>query len=135
MSPKHYANMRDVSLPDYITPNIVRTISESARKIRGGPSEIPLVIQLKKGTAERLSFPVPWDGMLYGFIRGKEALRVRAGLELPIRSATLSDWDGRFALILETEKLGQTAAFSVKNEDVIFLLENCLRAPEQKSKQ
>ena len=134
MAPKHYENMKDVSLFAYVTPDIVRTIPESQRDIPGGLTETPLEIHLKKKSAKRLSFHVPWDGILYGFIRGKDRFRAKAGLILPIKSATISDWDRQFVLILETEDANQTAAFSVKTDDVIYLLENCLRAPEQKSR-
>ena len=62
MAPKHYENMRDASLYEYITPDIVRTISKEQRDIPGGVTEIPLEIQLKKKSMKKLSFNVPWDG-------------------------------------------------------------------------
>ena len=131
MAPNHYENMRDASLYEYITPDIVRTISKEQRDIPGGVTEIPLEIQLKKKSMKKLSFNVPWDGILYGFVRGKEILREKTGLTFPIRSITISDWDGHFVLIFETENAHQVAAFYVKSDDVIYLLENCRRVPEQ----
>lgn len=89
MAPKHYDNMREAPLSEYITVDTARLVPEPLRNISGGYSEIPLEIQLQSKTAEKLSFYVPWDGVLDGFIKGKEALRQKLGLTLPIQSATI----------------------------------------------
>lgn len=130
MAPKHYENMKDASLSEYISVDLTRLVPESLRKIHGGFTEVPLEIQLKPKSAARLSFPVPWDGILYGFVRGKEALRQKLGFDLPVQSATISDWNGTFVLIFETEETEQTAAFRVGGNDVLYLLEHCRRPPE-----
>lgn len=115
-----------------ITPAVVRTIDKTLQDTPGGFTEIPLQINLKEKTAKKLSFKVPWDGVLYGFIRGKDELSKKAGLRFPLVCATLTEWEDHFALILETEEIRDYAAFKVKSDDVIYLLENCLRAPEQR---
>lgn len=128
--PKHYENMRDASLSEYMNTDITRLVSESMRNIHAGITEVPLEVQLQPKTAAKLSFYVPWDGILYGFIRGKEALRKKLGFSLPLLSATISDWNGKFVLIFETEKPDQTAAFRISEKDVLYLLEHCRRPPE-----
>lgn len=135
VAPKHYDNMREAPLSEYITVDTARLVPEPLRNISGGYSEIPLEIQLQSKTAEKLSFYVPWDGVLDGFIKGKEALRQKLGLTLPIQSATISDWDEGFVLIFETAQVSQTAAFKINEKDVLYLLENCRRPPEIENKK
>ena len=135
MAPKHYANMKDAPLSEYITVDTVRLVPESLRNISGGYTEIPLEIQLQSKTVEKLSFYVPWDGVLDGFVRDKELLRQKLGLTLPIQSVTISDWSEGFVLIFETANASQTAAFRINEQDVLYLLENCRRPPEIEMKE
>ena len=95
---------------------------------------MPLEIQLQTKTAEKLSYHVPWDGVLDGFVRGREPLRQKLGLSLPIQSATISDWNEGFVLIFETADAAETAAFRISEQDVLNLLENCRRPPEIQAK-
>ena len=135
MAPKHFDNIREAALSEYITVDTARLVPEPLRNISGGYTEIPLEIQLQSKTANKLSFVVPWDGVLDGFIRGKEALQQKLGLTLPIQSATISDWDEGFVLIFETAQPGQTAAFKIDEKDVLYLLNHCRRPPEMKEKK
>lgn len=130
MAPKHYDNMKDASLSEYITADTARLVTEPLRVISAGYSEIPLEIHLEPQTRKKLSFPVPWDGVLSGFVRGKEPLRQKLGFTLPLQSATLSDWDGGFVLIFETADADQTAAFRVTEQEVLDVLEHCRRPPD-----
>ena len=135
MAPKHYESMKDALLSEYITVDTVRLVSEPLRSISGGYTEIPLEIQLQPKTVQKLSFSVPWDGVLDGYVRGKESLRQKLGLTLPIQSVTISDWDEGFVLIFGTANVSQTAAFRIGEEDVLYLLENCRRPPEMGRKK
>lgn len=135
MAPKHYNNMREASLSEYITVDAARLVPEPLRNTSGGYTEVPLEIQLQPKTAEKLSFSVPWDGVLDGYVRGKEMLRQKLGLTLPIQSVTISDWDEGFVLIFETAQVSQTAAFRISEKDVLYLLENCRRPPEIENKK
>lgn len=130
MAPKHYDNMQDASLSEYITADTARLVPEPLRGISAGYTEIPLEIQLRSQTRKKLSFPVAWDGVLSGFVRGKEQLRQKLGFTLPLQSVTLSDWDEGFVLIFETANADQTAAFRVREEDVLDMLEHCKRPPD-----
>lgn len=130
MAPKHFEYMREVSLMDYLTPDLVRTVPGRLGITPGGYSEVPLAIHLKEPTVKKLSFHVPWDGEICGFIRKKELLKEKAGIEIPLKLVTLSDWDDHFAFIIETEVIHQAAAFSVSTDEVVYLLENCRRCPD-----
>ncbi len=130
MAPKHYETMQDAPLLEYVTADTVRLVPEPLRNIYGGYTEVPLEIQLQSQTVKKLDFSVSWDGVLNGFVRGKELLRKKLGFTLPIQLVTISDWDEGFALIFETKSANQTAAFRVKEQDVLNVLKNCRRPPE-----
>lgn len=130
MAPKHYGNMQDAPLLEYVTADQIRLVPEPLRNIHGGFTEVPLEVQLQPQTVKKLEFPVSWDGGLSGFVRGKEALRQKLGFTLPIQLVTISDWDEGFALIFETKSDNQTAAFRVKEQDVLNVLNHCRRPPE-----
>ena len=130
MVKEHYSNAVDCALSDFITPAKFRTVLFEQHNQPGGITEIPVEITLTKETAKKLSFKVPGDGMLYGFARIKPFVQEEFGAE----SAKLyiNDWEVKFVLVFElgneTEK-----AFYVKQEEVIYLLENCCRVPQQQS--
>ena len=88
---------------------------------------MPLVFHLKPETAKKLSFRVPWGGVVYGFINSAHALREKLGLGSNITDVAISDWDGRFMLIFETENETDSVAFNVEEKDVIKLLSECRR--------
>lgn len=130
MVKEHYSNAVDCALSDFITPAKFRTVLFEQHNQPGGITEIPVEISLTKETAKKLSFRVSDDGTLYGFARIKPLVQEKFGAE----SAKLyiNDWEVKFVLVFElgneTEK-----AFYVKQEEVIYLLENCCRVPQQQS--
>ena len=71
-----------------------------------------------------------WDGIIYGFVRGKkEIMEKLSGFE--VKRITISDWDDKFQLLFEGEKETDEIPFFVTGEEVRGLLENCRRVPEQ----
>lgn len=130
MAKEHYSNAVDCALSDFVTPAKFRTVLFEQHNQPGGITEIPVEISLTKETAKKLSFKVAGDGTLYGFARIKPLVKERFGAE----SAKLyiSDWRVKFILVFE---LGNEMeqAFYVKQEEVIDLLENCCRVPQQQS--
>ena len=129
MVKEHYSDAVDCALSDFVTPSKFRTVLFEQHNLPGGITEIPVEISLTKETAAKLSFKVPADGILYGFARIKPLVREKFG----VNSAKLYiiDWEVRFVLVFElgnqTEK-----AFYVKQEEVIYLIENCCRVPQQR---
>lgn len=131
MAPEHYKNIKDGVLSNYITSNITRTVLQAQSIETGGVTEMPIEFHLKKKSVSKLSFKVPWDGVLYGYVRGRRQMQEKLGLSDKITNVTIADWDDRFVLIFDTEKSTGAAAFYISGEDVLLLLENCRRVPEQ----
>ena len=94
-----------------------------------GISELPVQIELSDKTSKLLSYKVPWDGWLYGFVRANEVLKAINGRngENHIQMISLHDWEDQFLLVIETE-LTEMPYF-VASDEVVELLEGCLRPP------
>lgn len=125
-----YKNAKSVKLADYIPADKFRTILSKQRHMEGGVSEIPVEIHMKRLFADTLSFYVEWDGIVYGFVRGKkDILEKLSGFD--VKRIIISDWDDKFQLLFEGEKATDEIPFFVTGEEVRELLENCRRVPEQ----
>ena len=127
-----YNDAVSVALSEYITPDKFRTILPECRKLGGGISEIFVEIHTKPPFTKSLSFNVSWDGMIYGYVRGKKDIAAKLGRIRNISKITITDWDDRFLMVFEGNKDEEVPLF-VSNDDVRELLENCLRVPEQHS--
>ena len=128
-----YENIRLGLLSEYITPDKFRTIGEDMRDIPIGLTEYAVEIQMKKKSKGMLSFKTPWDGIIYGCARDKRELKEKASLEADVKKVYLVDWDTRFLLLAESENSEERPLIYVPTADVINLLENCRRVPEQKN--
>ena len=133
MAPKEYKNAERVSLFDFIEIARFRTVLHEQYDEPHGISEIPVEIEMKNKFAKTLSFHVPWDCLLYGFVRQNEKLKAinQAEGEKAIKLVSLHDWDKNFLMLIET-KSGDKAFF-VESEDVKKLLEGCMRPREQRT--
>lgn len=125
-----YKNAPSAKLADFIPAEKFRTILAKHRHMEGGVSEIPVEIHMKKLFADTLSFYVGWDGIVYGFVRGRNVISEKlSGFD--VRKITISDWDDKFQLLFEGEEATDEIPFFVTGEEVRELLENCRRVPEQ----
>ena len=131
--PERYKNVEYGTLSDYITPDKFRTIDESARSIPMGITEFAVELHLKNKTRKSLSFKTPWDGILYGCARSSAELKKKLNLESDIKIAYIVDWDDKFLFLLELENSAERPVVYVNSSDVINLLENCMRIPEQRN--
>ncbi len=131
--PERYKNLVFEPLSDYIAAKNFRTISEDMRSIPMGISEFAVEIQLKRETKKKLTFKTAWDGILYGCARDKRVIKEKLNLNENIKTAYLVDWDDRFLFIIELEKSLERPVAFVTVSDVVNLLENCMRMPEQTS--
>lgn len=119
-------------LTDFIKPDQFRTISEEVRMVPMGITEFAVEIHLKQAERKKLSFPTPWDGILYGCARGKQAVKEKLALTAEIKTAYITDWDDKFLLLFELRDSTEVPAAFVSAGDVLYLLENCWRIPEQR---
>lgn len=125
-----YKNAPSAKLADFIPADKFWTILSQQRHIEGGVSEIPVEIHTKKPFADTLSFNIEWDGIVYGFVRGRNEISEKlSGFD--VKKITVSDWDDKFQLLFEGEKETDEIPFFVTGEEVRELLENCRRVPEQ----
>ena len=129
---KQYKDTKSVALGEFITPEKFRTILPESRKVGGGVSEIPVEIHTKPPFTKSLSFHVGWDGIIYGYVRGKKEISAKLGETLKIAKITVTDWDDRFLMMFEGYEK-EEISFFVSSDEVRELLETCLRVPEQYS--
>lgn len=129
--PERFNQVKYGTLSDYITPDKFRTVAKEQRELVG-LTEIAVELQLKPPARALLHFTVPWDGDLYGCARGKVELQKKLKLTSNISKIYIQDWDDRFLVLFELENNVGYYAVYVPTEDVIYLLENCRRIPEQR---
>lgn len=129
MAENRYKDAVQCRLSEHIVPNKFRTVMYDQLDIPGGDTEIFVEITMKKETAKRLSFKVPRDGMLYGFARIKPEVQELFGAE--DAKLFINDWDSKFVMIYELDESTEKAFF-VTSDEVVNLLENCMRVPQQR---
>lgn len=129
--PERYKNIKFGSLDEYITPDKFRTIGDDMRHIPPGITEFAVEIHMKYKLKSKLSFKTPWDGIIYGCARDKRILKQKLELKSDIKTAYLMDWDDKYLFLLELENQQEYPVAYVHNNDIIKLLENCIRIPEQ----
>lgn len=129
MAEKHYKDAVRCGLSELITPDRFRTVLYEQLQIPRGLSEIPVSIMLGRETAARLSFKVPRDGVLYGFARLRPFVKEKFGAD--DAELFINDWDDKFVVIFELGK-NDEKAFLVTSDEVVDLIENCTRVPQQR---
>ena len=130
-----FRNAERAVLSDYIPADRFRTILPEHRHIEGGITEIPVEIHMKRPFAKKLSFTVEWDGIIYGFVRGKKDIIARLDGMEKLSRITISDWDDKFQLLFEGTGKHTELPFFVTPAEVLDLIENCRRVPEQISEE
>lgn len=130
--PERYKNIKFGSLDEYITPDKFRTIGDDMRHIPLGITEFAVEIHMKYELKSKLSFKAPWDGIIYGCARDKRDLKKNLNLKSEIKTAYLIDWDDKYLFLLELENQQEVPVMYVQIADILTLLENCWRIPEQK---
>lgn len=73
------------------------------RHIPPGITEFAVEIHMKYELKSKLSFKIPWDGIIYGCARDKRTLKEKLGLKSDIKTAYLVDWDGKYLFLIEME--------------------------------
>ena len=128
---ERYKNVKFSPLDEYITPDKFRTVADEMRHVPIGITEFAVEVHMKNKIKSKLSFKAPWDGIIYGCARDKRFLKQKLGLKSDIKTAYLIDWDDKYLFLLELENQQECPVTYVPSEDILNLLENCMRIPEQ----
>lgn len=133
---EHYANAPTVKLEDYIPVKMFRTVHRTEAELPGGITEIKVVIDIERPLAKKLSFKTSSSGRIHGFVRMNELLKsvnTKVDYGSTVRRITLNDWGNRALMVIEMEDDSEKAFF-VPISQLIDLLENCRKAPQQYAK-
>ncbi len=130
--PERYKNIKFGSLDEYIIPDRFRTVGDDMRHIPQGITEFAVEIHMKYELKSKLSFKAPWDGIIYGCARDKRDIKKKLNLKSEIKTAYLIDWDDKYLFLLELENQQEVPVVYIQSADILTLLENCRRIPEQK---
>ncbi len=123
---KHYSEIKECRLTEIFPGEHFRLVDYEDIGVPHGISEIPVVIDLKKGFKGKLSFPISWDGELFGFVRNKREIYQNIGSDTGVK-ITINNWDNGFVLVFEDKDGKEGPVFKVSEKDIIDMLEKCMR--------
>ena len=135
---KTYANAKTVELADYIPADKFRTVHRTEADLPGGISEIKVVIDIEKPLAKKLSFRTSSSGIIHGYVRMNDLLRSinkKTDESDTVKCITINDWGNRALMVIEMEKQGVEMPMFVSTDELIYLLEHCIKVPQQYSKE
>jgi len=130
---QHYADAPTVKLEDYIPVKLFRTVHRTEAELPGGITEVKVIIDIEKPLARRLSFKTSSSGRIHGFVRMNsllKSLNTKADKGSTIRRITVNDWGNKALMVIEMENDSELPYF-VPISQLVELLENCRRAPQQ----
>lgn len=130
---EHYAGAPTVKLEEYIPAKLFRTVHRTEAELPGGITEIRVIIDIERPLAKKLSFRTSSSGRIHGFVRMNDLLKsinTKADKGSTIRRITVNDWGTKALLVIEMEDDSEKAFF-VPISQLMNLLENCRRAPQQ----
>ncbi len=133
---EHYANAPTVKLEDYIPVKLFRTVHRTEAYLPGGITEIKVIIDIERPLAKKLSFRTSSSGRIHGFVRMNDLLKsinTKSDKGSTVRRITVNDWGNKALLVIEMEN-DEEKPFFVPIQELIDLLENCRRAPQQFTK-
>lgn len=116
-------------LSEYITPKTFRTID---RDLMDDPwaktkTEIKVIIDVSESLDKNLSFVVPKRKQIFGFAKV-------TGTKLEelsnISRLTIEPIESLYFMTLEYSGFQRNEIMEVRESDIVFILENCLRIPE-----
>lgn len=120
-----FEDVTHVKISELLPTELVRLASNKDCK-HAGVTEIFLSFDLREPFAKSLSFPVPWDREVHGFLRNKQELYRKIGLDTIVR-ITIIDWNDKFVLVFEDKEGTQNPIYSTHRDCVKTLLEECMR--------
>lgn len=120
-----------VELKKLISYKWLRTVADPS--CEGSPNEYLIYIDIKDPFRKSLSFKTPYHGHLYAYAFLTTPLKELLdsyGFTLSKVRVDLADWDDQF--VISFEENAKEAQFFCSKDDVKFLLEKCIRIPEQR---
>lgn len=120
-----------IEITKLISYNRLRTIDDPS--CEGSSSEYLIYIDIKDAFRKSLSFKTPFHGHLFAYAVITPSMKEifdEYGFTLKGVRVDLSDWDKQFVISLEEN--AKEVQFYCSRDDVKFLLEHCLRIPEQR---
>lgn len=120
-----------VDLLEFISFKKLRTVEDldGAHALK----EYPITFHLKDPFRKTLSFKTLFHGRIYAFAFITDAFDKflkEKGFDYKDIMVDIADWDSVFVLSIEDNK--HEAQYFVLSTDVKYLLENCLRIPDQR---
>ena len=99
-------------------------------------SEVRAMLGLKAPFMKTLSFALPWDGIIYAYVRRTaefDEFCRRGGLDPVGVTVYLNDWDDRFNLLVESRDGKRDVSCFIDTGEMRSLLERCCRIPEHRN--
>lgn len=128
---KNRQNKESVDILSLISFKKLRT-AESF-EIPHALKEYPITFHLKDPFRRKLTFKTLFHGRIYAFAFITDEFNkflTQRGFDYKQIMVDIADWDSRFVLSIEDKT--HEMQFYIKSLDVKYLLENCLRIPEQR---
>lgn len=123
---KRYQSAVAATLKDIFPTEHFRLVPAIYKDVPRGYSEITVDVDIKKTLAKKLSFPTPWDGNLYGFVRSKGDIFSIVEKD-DIVKITFADWDDKFVMIFEDSNHHEEPVYIISTQEVVELLEGCMK--------
>ena len=126
---KRHSIIEFIKLEDYLPANHFRTIPPRLRSVPCGATETLVEFELSPQLAERMKFPVTWDGKVYGYVHDNAKLQtVFSGDMAKERKSSrilLNDWGEAFLVTFENGTRDKETTFFATTAEVLYLFDNC----------
>jgi alcohol dehydrogenase class IV len=129
-----HATIEFIACEDYLPAKHFRTVPPRLKDVPFGKTEIPVMIELSPKLASEMSFPVTWDGKVFGYVHDNERLAsiftgdMAKGYDS--RRIYLNDWGDAFLLTFENGTRDREITRFVHTREIQSLFARCNILPE-----
>lgn len=125
---RHY-DLEFIRLENYIPAAHFRTVPSKLRTVPGGPTEIRVEMEVSQKFAEKLPFPVGWDGKIWGYVHDNESLKDIFSGDMATdgknKAVYINDWGENFLVTFENRERNKEVSYFVLAKEVSVLLNTC----------
>ncbi len=114
-----------IPLADYIAVKNFRVINSEDRHIKGGISEIPVLISVKDDFVQKCRHYLPKSGDVCGFVKMTPSFK-EENKDRQIKQIELYDWKDKFGMFFIYKDGRKKKEFLIDAKEVMNLLENAL---------